>query len=204
MFIYALADPNTNQVRYVGKSINATRRLADHMRTARNGGKTHRDCWIRSLNCRPNLIVLEEVTEENWQDREKFWIASYPNLTNHTAGGEGIDSSTASRINKGRPVTDATKKKMSIALKRRYQADGLPWDVGHYTRTSWHIQRIRETTGKLNQEIVDRIRCEYANGALQKDLARTYSVSQSCISKIVLNKMWSTRTEREDHGGFVT
>lgn len=94
--IYALTDPRTEEVRYVGVSVRPKARYNEHLSNAVKGGRTHRDCWIRSLiyqEIRPGYLVLEEVPEESWQERERYWIAYYRergHLTNITDGGEGL------------------------------------------------------------------------------------------------------------------
>jgi hypothetical protein len=87
-FIYALVDPNTKEIRYIGKSVNPNNRLMHHWKY-RDKGRTYRDHWLRSLNgVKPFLQILEQC-EENWEEREKWWIAYIPNLTNHNNGGAG-------------------------------------------------------------------------------------------------------------------
>lgn len=94
--IYTLADPRTSVVRYVGVTFRGKARFREHLSRAVTGGRTHRDCWIRSLlsaGVRPTYQVIEQGTGEGWQDRERFWIArhkSTTDLTNCTEGGEGI------------------------------------------------------------------------------------------------------------------
>lgn len=61
--IYALVDPNTFQVRYVGQtSQTATQRLRLHLSVAKAGKNAHPVYpWIRSLSpLRPTLVILEE------------------------------------------------------------------------------------------------------------------------------------------------
>ena len=94
--IYGLVDPRTGSTRYVGVTFRGNRRLNEHMSRAVTGGRTHRDCWIRSLitlGLRPSLCVLEQGVGDGWQEREKFWIAHHRqtgDLVNHTDGGEGF------------------------------------------------------------------------------------------------------------------
>ena len=91
LYIYALIDPITNEIRYIGKSHNPKQRLNHHVFNSKHK-KTHKECWIYGLlqkNIRPKLIIIEECNEYNWVEREKFHISQYDNLTNLTEGGEG-------------------------------------------------------------------------------------------------------------------
>ncbi len=94
--VYALSDPRTKEVRYIGVSVRPKARYNEHLSRAVKGGNTHRDCWIRSLliqEIRPDYSVLEVTTADNWQERERFWIAEYRSsghLTNLTDGGDGL------------------------------------------------------------------------------------------------------------------
>ena len=93
--IYTLSDPRTQQVRYVGVTFRGRQRYNEHLSRAVTGGRTHRDCWIRSLiaaGVRPSYQVIEQGQGEGWQDAERRWIASYrqnSDLVNHTDGGDG-------------------------------------------------------------------------------------------------------------------
>jgi hypothetical protein len=76
-FIYALADPCTQEVCYVGKSDNPQRRLIEHLKDTTNPDKVK---WIRGLDelgYKPTLIILEEVSGEDAPAREYFWTLYY-------------------------------------------------------------------------------------------------------------------------------
>lgn len=106
-FIYKLIDPETNEVRYVGKSNNPKRRLAAHYNKARYR-PTHKFNWIKALKdkgLKPILEVIEEVSIDLWKGREKFWIKFYKqeghNLTNYTQGGDGLSFGNQTSFRKG-------------------------------------------------------------------------------------------------------
>jgi hypothetical protein len=91
IYIYSLADPNTNMVRYIGKSINPKRRYNEHINNCYKSSNNHKDNWIKLLlsdNQKPIMNIIEETTIDIWGEREKHWISFYDNLTNSTSGGE--------------------------------------------------------------------------------------------------------------------
>jgi hypothetical protein len=98
-FIYALADPVTNEIRYVGKADRVKSRYASHLREAKSGKKSAKCQWIREViefNQMPKLIVLEEIPLDEWKKAEIYYIAECKklghNLTNVAKGGEGFES----------------------------------------------------------------------------------------------------------------
>ena len=93
MKIYCLKDPITNEIRYIGKTVNLKERLANHIYKSKSS-KTHCASWIKSLISKGFKPIIQEIEEcENWQEREIYWIEYYKSqgasLTNHTIGGEG-------------------------------------------------------------------------------------------------------------------
>jgi hypothetical protein len=115
-FIYALADPSTGAIRYVGKTIKLRLRFLKHLSEAR-GPTPHRHCayWIKKLmrqRLEPRMIVVCEC-KGNGCDEERFHIslAKYLGfrLTNLTEGGEGLA---------GIVVSEATRQKLRAVWKR--------------------------------------------------------------------------------------
>jgi len=93
--IYCLKDPLTNEIRYIGKTIqNPINRYASHISQSKhNKKKDYCHCWIKSLlnkNLKPKLEVIEITNDIT---RETFYILKYKSdkltkLTNFTNGGE--------------------------------------------------------------------------------------------------------------------
>jgi hypothetical protein len=119
-FIYGLVDPRTGFVRYVGKAYNPKRRRQAHMNPSSLRPKTRKNHWIKSLlndGRKPELILLEQIKECEWEDAERRWIAyyrnipGYPQLTNGTSGGDGAQ--------KGFKHKPESIEKMRIARKRQ-------------------------------------------------------------------------------------
>lgn len=107
IYIYSLQDPITQEIRYVGKTKNPKMRFHNHMNT-RHNEHTHKRNWINSLkelHLRPCMLILDEVSEDDWKFWEKYWIQQCIvwgfNLVNHTSGGEGSISGNSTSFKKG-------------------------------------------------------------------------------------------------------
>lgn len=98
--VYALTDPATGEVRYVGKCKGtAESRLRGHLHEARTGSRNnHRLAWLRGLlaiGSAPGVVELARFgTGEAAIIAERCWIARYriagARLVNGTDGGEGM------------------------------------------------------------------------------------------------------------------
>lgn len=90
--IYALCDPDTDEVRYVGKAIDVQRRFKQHIYYSQFR-QTVKDLWIQGLEKRgqqPTIVVLEVVSRGEAHAREVYWIgrcASTGRLFNITHSG---------------------------------------------------------------------------------------------------------------------
>lgn len=80
--IYALSEPSTGIVHYIGISKNVQRRYREHCSCV--GLNLHKNIWIQELlqkNQRPVLTVIEAAqTREIALEREKVWIHHYLDL----------------------------------------------------------------------------------------------------------------------------
>jgi hypothetical protein len=102
-YIYTLAEPLTDEVRYVGKTTNPLKRLARHNR--RDGRCRHCSNWIGELHRRglkpkmEDLEVFPDSDDNDWQESEAFWISYLRflgcRLTNLESGGRGGKSPCA-------------------------------------------------------------------------------------------------------------
>lgn len=122
-FIYALIDPRDNQVRYIGKSNKPGQRLIDHLSESRICKKhgSLKVNWIKSLlklNLKPELLIIDEISFDEWQFWEQYYISLYKSwgfvLKNGDNGGLGS----------GR-VSENVRRKISKTLK-----GNIPWNKG--------------------------------------------------------------------------
>lgn len=95
IYIYTLSNPVTNEVKYIGQSINPTYRLSKHICDRKNT-ETHKGAWIKSLfliGLKPKMEILDEFeNKEAACNAEIYWISQFKawgfNLTNQTPGGD--------------------------------------------------------------------------------------------------------------------
>lgn len=129
--IYTLADPITNQIRYIGKTKRTMHsRLTQHVQESiRKDMITYKNNWIWGLIQKGLLPIIEELdtTSDDWQSLEKYWIAQIKTwgfkLTNMTDGGDGNQNqimSLEARIKrsnslKGRSRPEEVRNKISKA-----------------------------------------------------------------------------------------
>ena len=95
MFIYGLySTEDEDIIKYVGKTkCSLSKRLSEHLNGAlKRKCKTHKDNWIRKTyknGYEIKIKLIEECSDNIWEEREKYWIKEIPNVTNIAEGGEG-------------------------------------------------------------------------------------------------------------------
>lgn len=115
VIIYAVLDPDTQEIRYIGKTVRTMNlRLAEHIREAKRGNDLWFFRWLRNLDKKPIIKELERISEgKDWQSIEMKWIDYYKKvgakLTNATNGGEGLH---------GYKFSESHKQKISDSHKR--------------------------------------------------------------------------------------
>lgn len=169
IYIYILKDQENN-IRYVGKTTNIRRRLYSHIAEAKlNKSKRYVLNWIRQLlsnNQKPILEVIEECNENNWQEREIYWINYYkettPNLCNLCDGGTGgltKKNLTEEQILKKKTVMSNTFSKFSKEEKTHI------WSLIQEGKS---LREISNVYSKYNRHIDFGVR----NGRQWNDITR--------------------------------
>lgn len=95
-YIYGLSSSEDGVIRYVGKTKSPLKqRKNEHKCDAiTKKFRNHKCNWIRNVISKGYDIVIEEIekcTEENWENREKYWISTLKeknNLVNELKGGQ--------------------------------------------------------------------------------------------------------------------
>jgi hypothetical protein len=147
VYIYTLSDPETGEVRYVGKTLDMPHRMRGHLAVR---GTAHRNSWIKSLRVRGLMPVMEELEriensdDTDWQEVERFWIAYFRflgvRLTNIDSGGlggkkqavESIKKRTVSRV--GWVPTQAHLERLHDSWRGRKHTDKTKALIGRVHR----------------------------------------------------------------------
>lgn len=76
--VYALSDPRTNEIRYIGSSTNVYGRYAQHVYAYQSSANPVKRGWIKELldlDMMPTLTIIESNTDEGLiKERENYWI----------------------------------------------------------------------------------------------------------------------------------
>jgi len=158
--IYALVDPRTKAVRYVGKSVRLSDRLRHHRNGRNNDDNPHKFRWLdqlKRLGLKPLVVILESGEGEAWVESERKWIMHFRRteapLTNLTEGGDGAKGFIISEDSR-RKMSEAKKgKPLSLACREAREACRSPLSAEHKDKLS------KKLTGqKRSQETCERIR----------------------------------------------
>lgn len=144
-FIYALCEPGTRTVRYIGKSDKPKKRFTEHLRTSVTH-ETPLGGWLRSLisdGKKPTLVVLREVSCDQRKIAEERYIrlakgCGIP-LVNGNNGGGGVVGGTpwsevrrsAHKKNKPRSA-----KQLAVILAVNARKKGVPLEPKHAAKIS--------------------------------------------------------------------
>lgn len=198
-FIYALVDPRTDEIRYIGKSIRPKERLWNH---CNEKSVTWRTNWIRevlSSGHRPQLRILEELAVgTDWQESERQWIAKGKELgwrlTNCTSGGDGVENlpleirQKMALTWKGRKHKPEAIAKMAAASRgKKHSAESKAIMVRKMTGrtfTEEWLQKIRVGNSKLTDGQVHEVRRLIADKVSQYVIAPMFGIHQGTVSNI--------------------
>jgi len=193
VFIYGLIDPSTNELRYVGKSINPKMRLRKHI-SERSKHDSYKDRWVRKLynsGNRPELIIIDEVLKSEWQYWEIHYISYFKGigcrLTNGTIGGDQPPST------KGRKHTEKSKKKMSDFKKGK----SIPWLNNGEPRTEKHKNNLSKALKGKKSGKKDKSYEEIYGNERANDLRKKLSNSHIGLNKGELHPMYGKSHTKE-------
>jgi len=139
--IYGLVDPESGELRYIGKANCLKGRLASHVRAAASGSyPVH--AWIRKIGKPPEMVTLEEDCED-WRRSERLAInkarAAGFRLLNVASGGDEPHCPRHVRASNG-----AATLKMLKAGGTRKSEKSLPFEERKKRALLGHLRWSRE------------------------------------------------------------
>jgi hypothetical protein len=170
--IYALVDPRSGELRYVGKtSLTVERRLSAHASNVRRGLHSHKHHWLRDVmraGLEPSTAVLEVVPPgDDWIEAEKFWIGYFrflgARLVNQCDGGQGTSGISFSAEHRERLRVSHLGKKRSPEHNAK---------MAEIHRRAWARGRARGWT-EASYEKMRKTRAERAAAGLYRRRTRS-------------------------------
>lgn len=157
VYIYALSDPDSGEVRYIGKANNPEKRLKSHMRdSVRRDYPVYR--WIRKLSAAgksPVMKVLSSHIGDEWMQAEREAIDNYREngcrLLNVAIGG--IEPY----------CSDELRSKNGKDLIKRIRTDDLVGKVWQLKR--WAGDMMRDLKKRNDQEGIEMLKARMRNMA---------------------------------------
>jgi hypothetical protein len=194
IYIYGLTDPRTGEVRYIGKSKDLKRRLRHHLFMARTGREdTYKARWIRKLldqGIKPDIVILVTTDAEHWEEDERRLIAEGSNLTNTSAGGEGVNAPRTEQwcarigdAHRGKEVSEETRRKLrEINLAKHADGckNGHPWTEENTGIRYKNGQTYRACRACLNERSKARYRKKHGGLKGRSKFRKTRDKQEVC------------------------
>lgn len=175
--IYALIDPNTNLVRYIGQTYcNVKKRYNQHIyQWKREKGKIrHSTAWIKSLakmNQKPILEIIEEDVDIKYLNSKeihyiRFFKSIGAKLCNHSIGGNsnrGCKMSEESKLKRLETLKKSKawkeKGKLHSEIMKKRHADGLVIPPVNLMSEEARIKKGKEHSIKLKEKYKNNPSC---------------------------------------------
>lgn len=187
--IYVLKNPITDDIHYVGRSINPNVRYRSHIHLAiKSKKKNKKDAWICSLissNLKPKMEIIDSVLEKNAIENEMFWINELKKTCDLKNERDYVEN--------GYLFSEETRKKMSEAAKRTCNRRGTI--TSEEGRRNIGKGKLGTKQSSKQIEKKSKIVLQYEkNGTLvkewpsTKEVERCLGIKQSLISSTALGR----------------
>ena len=157
VFIYCLCEPETLEVRYIGKTKRPKARQREHLRRK---GDTRTCRWIASLSAPPIFRILEVSSDGTWEEAERRQIKLHRemgcDLTNHTDGGDGRTSFLPEEIEK---LSQDMKARMCASefrekLFTRERANKISAALSGKPKSKEHVAKLPQNQKGFKQSAI--------------------------------------------------
>jgi hypothetical protein len=185
--IYVLKNPETNEVQYVGRSVDPNGRYRVHIHLAvKTKHKNKKDAWICGLlnkNLRPMMEIIDVVSQDKAIEKEKFWIEELRKICDLKNSRDYIENNYL--------FSEESRKKMSDAAKRTCNRRGTTTSEEGRKRVGDAKRGIKQS--KVHIEKKSKIVLQIdKNGLLikewpsTKEVERVLGIRQGLISATAL------------------
>lgn len=165
--IYALIDPRTEQVRYVGQTVDLGTRTRTHFDIRHVGHNLELYQWVYDLHQRglqPRVEVLEECRDTGQADlQERFWIRKHLcegcRLLNICDGGSGPVKTKALHVSKAEWLQAAREIKDARRLVQRALVQ-VANAGGTSKPTAKHLERALQQMSEASSDLEEMI-CQH-------------------------------------------
>lgn len=171
-FIYALCEPGTRTVRYIGMTKNPKQRFKSHMCCSIKRA-SYLGNWVRGIKARgekPSMVILREVPRRDWKMAEERYIRLARGLgmrlVNATDGGDGGEAFNSGvnhpqfgktgpeSHNFGRKHSEEGRKNMSLAHLGHQQSVETIAKRSAVLRAYWEITPCPNLGKKQSKETI--------------------------------------------------
>lgn len=207
MAIYALVDPRTNAVRYIGKADDPEARLLQHVQPAQlDRYRSRKNSWLKGLlaiGLAPELHIIDAaVPVEQIDEAERFHIYMHlelgHDLTNGTAGGDGGAVTDPAALERIRAAHLGTKHSPETIEKMRASHRRIASDPKERERLRSisngkppvHVGEANNAA-KLTEDQVREIRRLYGEGVSRKEIAEQFGTTYQNVWYIATRRAWA-------------
>lgn len=198
-YIYTLNDPITNDIRYVGKTINPASRYNKHINESFKP-KYKKESWIKSLlirGLRPTMDIIDvvefddsDLIEEMYIQQFKYWGLKLTNIQSKAINGNyRHNESTRLKISeklKGKKHSKETILKRKQSVSKAWESESLRKEQSIRTKKLNNLGIIG-TKGKVSKKKGIPLK-EETKIKLSKSLLEYYSKNESTKKWNPINK----------------
>ena len=217
--IYTLKHPDTNEIRYVGKTVQQLKyRLATHISRSKKYRYAYVNCWIYSLlqeGKKPMIELIEEVQDNQWEEKEIYWIQYYSTrtrLTNFQLGGGHSNvgkelkeehKKAISESLKGKPRDEETKRRISESHKGKILSESTKqklreFNLGKSISLDTRIKMSRGGVEQYSKEgVLLNTYISLQDAAIQTDLFKG-NISSACTGRLKTYGGFKWKYKNED------
>lgn len=172
--IYGLIDPRDRLLRYIGKSDAPHERLRQHI--VESGREVHhRAHWIQALlrlGLMPEVVLLEQVAVEDWEQAERWWIAWFralgAKLVNDTDGGDGGNIGPEARERMAAKIRGVKRGPLSEAHRAAIGAA----NKGKKRTIQQKSQIAKATRAAMNEDVITKMKDAHQRSGRAKSAPR--------------------------------